>query len=392
MLVFVLNKYRKPLMPCNSRKARLLLKSGKARVFSRCPFTIQLLFGSSGYKQEVKASLVPSSSKIGIACSSNSECLYSSEVELRQDISKKMKRRSIYRRNRRNRKTRYREPRFFNRRSNQRFNPTMRSKLESHAREIKRVSKLLSISSWVFVKNSTKKDYVGPKNLEWLNLQRQVFERDNFKCTHCKGRSKSFELHAHHLILRSEGGEDTLENLITLCKTCHVAYHKGEIELKKDKSRGKVDTELAIIRKYLEPPINTDETFGFIVKAKREELNLEPTALNNACAVLEISPENSYYIKNVSKGDYQRTKGVRSQLVISKGKILGFSKFDKVLFKNNTYFIKGRMSSGYFIGMDILGNALKGKTLKAKECKLITKRSSCLITEMVEGNTCYSVI
>jgi hypothetical protein len=80
-------------MPCNSRKARLLLKSDKARVFSRCPFTIQLLFGSSGYKQEVKASLVPSSSKIGIACSSNSECLYSSEVELRQDISKKMKRR-----------------------------------------------------------------------------------------------------------------------------------------------------------------------------------------------------------------------------------------------------------------------------------------------------------
>jgi hypothetical protein len=97
-------------------------------------------------------------------------------------------------------------------------------------------------------------------------------------------------------------------------------------------------------------------------------------------------------VQNISKGDYQRTKGVRSQLVIPKGKILGFRKFDKVLFKNNTYFIKRRMSSRYFIGMGILGKTLKGNTLKAKECKLISRRSSCLVTEAVEGNTCYNVI
>lgn len=86
------------------------------------------------------------------------------------------------------------------------------------------------------------------------------------------------------------------------------------------------------------------------------------------------------------------TKGVRSQMIIPKGKIFGFNKFDKVKFKNNIYFIKGRMSTGYFIGMDILGNTLKGKTLKAKECKLISRRSSCLITETVEENTCYNAI
>ena len=37
------------------------------------------------------------------------------------------------------------------------------------------------------------------------------------------------------------------------------------------------------------------------------------------------------------------------------------------------------MSSGYFIGMGILGNALKGKTLKAANLHLIARRSSCLI-------------
>src|ERR1700719_4380241 len=53
MLVYVLNKKRIPLMPCAPAKARVLLKEGKAKVLRREPFTILLLFGSSGYRQEV---------------------------------------------------------------------------------------------------------------------------------------------------------------------------------------------------------------------------------------------------------------------------------------------------------------------------------------------------
>ena len=43
--VFLLNKDGKPLMPCRPRKARLLLKSGKAFVVKKYPFTIQLKYG-----------------------------------------------------------------------------------------------------------------------------------------------------------------------------------------------------------------------------------------------------------------------------------------------------------------------------------------------------------
>ena len=39
MFVYVLNKYGKPLMPCEPRKARILLKSSKAKVVRRTPFT-----------------------------------------------------------------------------------------------------------------------------------------------------------------------------------------------------------------------------------------------------------------------------------------------------------------------------------------------------------------
>jgi len=53
MFVFILNCHGEPLMPCQPRKARLLLKSGKAKVVKMVPFTLRLLYGSSGYKQEV---------------------------------------------------------------------------------------------------------------------------------------------------------------------------------------------------------------------------------------------------------------------------------------------------------------------------------------------------
>ncbi len=53
MFVYVLNKHGKPLMPCQPRKARILLRDGKAKVIKREPFTIQLKFGSSEYKQKI---------------------------------------------------------------------------------------------------------------------------------------------------------------------------------------------------------------------------------------------------------------------------------------------------------------------------------------------------
>jgi len=53
MKVYVLNKHSKPLMPCSPRKARILLRDKKAKVVKKHPFTIQLLYGSSGYRQQI---------------------------------------------------------------------------------------------------------------------------------------------------------------------------------------------------------------------------------------------------------------------------------------------------------------------------------------------------
>ena len=70
MLVYILNKEGKPLMPCKSVKARIMLKSKKAKVIHREPFTIQLLYGSSGYKQPVTLGIDAGARYIGVSASS----------------------------------------------------------------------------------------------------------------------------------------------------------------------------------------------------------------------------------------------------------------------------------------------------------------------------------
>ena len=86
--------------------------------------------------------------------------------------------------------------------------------------------------------------------------------------------------------------------------------------------------------------------------------------------------------------DYQKTKGVRSEQKIPTDKIMGFRKFDKVKYLGKKYFIKGRMSSGYCILMDIEGNKIsfenapKGmKTVKLINCKKIQARKNWIMTE-----------
>src|SRR4051812_440415 len=89
-LVFVVSKQGYPLLPCKPCHARRLLCQNKAKVIRRTPFTIQLLYGSTGYIQEVIAAQDTGSKTLGSAASSQGRILYQAEVELRSDVSGKM--------------------------------------------------------------------------------------------------------------------------------------------------------------------------------------------------------------------------------------------------------------------------------------------------------------
>ena len=53
-----------------------------------------------------------------------------------------------------------------------------------------------------------------------------VFERDGYTCQNliCKTEFP-LDKAPHHKILKSQGGSDTAENLITLCMQCHSKAH-----------------------------------------------------------------------------------------------------------------------------------------------------------------------
>lgn len=112
MLVYVLNRHGRPLMPCPPGKARRLLKQKKARVKTRTPFTIQLLYGSSGYKQPVTLGVDAGSRTIGLSASTEKQELFAAEVKPRSDVVNLLSTRREFRRARRNRKTRHRMSRF----------------------------------------------------------------------------------------------------------------------------------------------------------------------------------------------------------------------------------------------------------------------------------------
>jgi Restriction endonuclease len=400
-------------MPCENVVARLLLKAGKARVKCRTPFTIQMLVTSENYVQNVTLGIDTGSSKIGSAAvGRDGSVLYMSEVEVRNDITAKMTQRSKYRRNRRNRKTRYRKARWLNRRNSiktDRFSPTMRSKFDSHYKEIRFVKSLLPIShtaleTATFDPHLLKDPslhcrnwgYQKGTNYGFANTREFVLVRDGHVCQHCKGKSKDLRLEVHHIIFSSMGGSDDAENLITLCSSCHYNLHHGKLILKlsgKRKSQLKHATQMNSIRQQLLRNIACEETFGFVTKENRFRMNLPKEHYIDAVVIasggnaVSFVQDKILLKKCVNDGDYQQTKGVRSERRIPTGKIMGFRKFDKVEYLGEQYFIKGRMSSGYAILMDISGNKQQLKpTPKFFKMERIGARKSWIMKEEAMQN------
>jgi hypothetical protein len=416
-MVYVINKNGHALMPCTEVIARLLLKKGGARCICKLPFTIKLTYNSTEYIQDDLVLGNDPGGKIpGFAVKdSKNRILYASEVILRDDIPKKMKRRSKYRRTRRSRKLRRRECRFNNRANSKkidRFSPTLNSKIKSHIKEIEFIRSILPIKEENIIFEVAKFDVHALKNPEVLkdhslyqkgdlygfkNAKAAVLSRDKYICQICKNKSGDKIKDVHHIIFRRNGGSDQLDNLICLCHTCHEKLHKGEVKLK---NLGSLKNGLeyasqmnVIISQLLKYYPKAKQTFGFITKENRLLLDLPKEHYIDA-AVIACGKEKFIFTqkfvilkKCISKGDYQRTKGIRSEILIPKDKIQGFKKFDKVKYLGKNYFIKGRMSTGYAILSDIYGKKIGLKPIpKFSYLERIRARKSWIIQQNYISN------
>ena len=414
-MVYTVDSKNKPLSPCRNRTARWLVKNNRAKCIKREPFTIKLKHEGTREIPELTLGIDTGSDKIGSAVvDEENSVLYVSEVQVRNDITEKMKQRAKYRRNRRNRKTRYRKARWQNRRNSirtDRFSPTMRSKIESHLKEIKFARSILPISEVIIetgtfdahaMKNpavlENKWLYQRGANYGYANTRAYVLDRDGYACQQCRGKSKDRRLEVHHIQFRSEQGSDEAENLVTLCKACHDKVHDSTIKLNaKGRTKGTLRhaTQMNSIRVQLLKSIPCKETFGFITKEHAWAMGLEKTHYNDAIAIACLgnierngsvgcgfATDRVLLKKCVADGDCQQTKGARSEQPIQTGKIQGFRKFDKVRYNGDEYFIKGRMSTGYAILMDIEGNKQELKPIpKLNQMERISARKSWVVQE-----------
>ncbi len=93
MLVHVLNRHGEALMPCHPAKARILLKEGKVKPVKGKTgyFTIQLLYGSSGYKQDIVVGIDTGAKRVPIAAVGNGKVYYEKPLRLSASLRAKEK-------------------------------------------------------------------------------------------------------------------------------------------------------------------------------------------------------------------------------------------------------------------------------------------------------------
>ena len=183
---------------------------------TRTPFVIKLVNETTGYVQGVTFGLDTASSTMGgAAVHENGDVLYLSQVEVRNDIAPNRKARSGNRRNRRNRKTRHRKARWLHRGNSmktERFSPTMRSKFDTHLKEVAFVKSILPISRIILetgtfdphaLKNpevlQNKSLYQKGINYGFANTKAYVLYRDGHICQYCKGKTKDKRVEVHHM-------------------------------------------------------------------------------------------------------------------------------------------------------------------------------------------------
>ena len=404
-MVYVLNKQGKPIMPCKEAKARKLLKQNKAQIAKYEPFTIQLLFDCENQTQDVNLGVDAGSKHVGISVTTEKQVLYEADIELRNDIVDKLSSRREARRTRRNR-LRYRPARFNNRIKSKHkgwLAPSIEQKINTHVQVIKYLYEILPITKLIIetaqfdiqkINNPEilSIEYQQGEQLGFWNVREYVLFRDNHKCQHCHGKSKDNILNVHHIESRKTGG-DAPNNLITLCETCHKAYHKGEIKLNFKRKKSYRDSAfIGIMRKTLFNRLrkiypNIYETYGYITKSTRIENGLPKEHYVDARCISgnpNARPLDYYlYQKCVRRQNRQIHKNKllkngykkNNQLL---GNVFGFKLFDTVKYQNKQYFVFAKRKSGFLNIRNLDGEKINNGSISYKKLKRIRHNSTKL--------------
>ena len=241
MFVFVLDSRQKTLNPTHPARARKLLKMGKAAVFKRYPFTIILKEEIvEPNNQELRIKIDPGARTTGLAILRNDVVLWVAELTHRGfQIRDALTSRRQLRRSRRNRKTRYRQPRFNNRcRQDGWLPPSLISRVHNILTWVKRLLRLSPVTaiSTELVRFDTQlmqnPEISGIEYqqgfLAGYELREYLLEKWQRKCAYCGATDTQLEI--EHMIAKSSCGSNRVSNLTLSCTKCNQKKGNKTIE------------------------------------------------------------------------------------------------------------------------------------------------------------------
>ena len=348
MKVFVLDKRKKPLMPCHPARARELLRKGRAVVHRIAPFTIRLKDRIGGETQPVRVKIDPGSKTTGLAVVREEETdgettahvLFQAEIHHRgAQIKKKLDQRRAFRRRRRGH-LRYRKPRFDNRRRPEGWlPPSLRHRVETTLSWVERLRRLVPVSglSQELVRFDMQKianpEIAGVEyqqgTLAGYEVREYLLEKWGRTCAYCGAGNVPLEI--DHIHPRSQGGSDRVSNLTLACRTCNQKKGNRPIGeflsakpdlLKKVLSRAQAPlkdaaavnaTRWSLFQALKSTGLPVETGSGGRTKWNRTRLGLPKThSLDAACVGIvdrvSVGQGPVLSIKAAGRGAYQRTR------------------------------------------------------------------------------------
>lgn len=346
MAVFVLDRRGKPLMPCSSKRARLLLERQRAVVHRIKPFVIRLKDRrvEESVLQSMEVKIDPGSRRTGLALvRKDGDVVHIQKLlELNHRglvIRTKLLKRRAYRSNRRSRKIRYRRPRFSNRTKPEGWlPPSLQHRVETTMTWVRRLKRWAPISSLAY--ESTTFDTQRLRNpeisgvdyqrgtLEGFEVRAYVFEKWNYQCAYCFSKNR---LTLDHVIPRARGGSDAVTNLVCACHDCN--QKKGSRNLEEFLSKLPAlaltirqqlrlslrdaavmnTTRLTLHRELLTTRLPVVTGSGARTAWNRKQLRLAKTHSLDAAIVGTVSSVTGSWLKEQKifcrgRGRYQRTR------------------------------------------------------------------------------------
>ncbi len=356
MAVFVLDKRKKPLMPCSEKRARLLLERGRARVHRLVPFTIRLVdrLQEDSVLQPVRLKLNPGSQTTGLALVRDVDTVDATTgavtrtgvvlmlLELQHRghaIRDALTSRRGHRRFRRS-KLRYRPARFNNRtKPDGWLAPSLQHRVDTTMTWVGRLRRWTPVTSLATMLHRFDTQVLQNPEIRGIEYQQgelqgyevreYLLEKWGRKCVYCD--AKDTPLTIDHIHPRSKGGSDRVSNLTLACVPCnqrksnrdvrvflaHDPKRLARIEVQRQASLRDAaavnSTRWALFQRLKNTGLPVEVGTGSRTKWNRSRFGVpQAHGLDAACAghieAIQGWQQPVLSIKATGRGSYQRTR------------------------------------------------------------------------------------